>query len=87
LGRRAAARVNRVLPFAVMAMAIPSSLLVGGFSPSYLIWGLVSRTLSWHPPVPAPEPRLGLGDRLLAVACVLLLLLTLMPVPLAIVFG
>lgn len=86
-GPRAAGRVNRVLPFAVMAMAIPSSLLVGGFSPSYLIWGLVSRTLSWHPPVPSPEPRLGLGDRLLAVACLLLLALTLMPVPMAIVFG
>ena len=75
-------RVSRFLAVGVVGLSLLG--LVGdvkGFSPSYIIWGLLLFFLVWwHPPIPA-QPPLGRGSRLLALASFVLLVLTFMPSP------
>ncbi len=70
-----AARVARPLSLAVMALAVFGSW-------SYVVWGLLLRLfVAWHPPVPAPEPRLATDARILVALSAMLLAVTFMPAP------
>ena len=83
-------RVNRWGPriaLAVIVLSLAGLAFGNGFSPGYVVWGLLLRyLLAWHPPVPRPEPALGRGSAAIVAASVLLFLLTFMPAPLRIVW-
>lgn len=83
-------RINRWFPaiaIGVMSLSVLAVPVTGGVAMNYLVFGVLIRAfVSWHPPVPSPEPRLGRGSALLIVASALLFALTFMPAPMSIVF-
>lgn len=82
--------VNRYSrPFALVVMAMPLAVFFAGygFAPTYVVWGVLLRSfVSWHPPVPSPEPALGRGSVAIVAASAALFLLTFMPSPLRLVW-
>lgn len=83
-------RMNRLFPLialGVIGLSVLAVPLTGGIAPQYIFWGLLIRTfVSWHPPVPQPEPALGRGSVALVAASVLLFALTFMPAPMSFVW-